>query len=182
MQERIEASWLGRAAISSVLIFILGAIAVSNLPPESYIRKVQLERVKPFLNSAGLKQNWGVFAPNAARVSTYVSARITYADGRSVMWRSPAGDKVITPYREYRWRKLGSALTSTRNRRLHRSFAQWLAQRYTEGDVRPVRVSLLQRTRRTPPPGTEVDNPWKQRTIYTLRLDDRAGPQDSTGR
>jgi len=165
MQERFEASAVGRIALSALLIFTLFGIVVWNLPG-SILRTRLAPVVNPYFEAAGLDQGWGVFAPDPRRVTIDLFARLDYADGTEVVWRYPLGNPVVATYRTYRWQKWSEHVTLDVQSLLGPA-ADWLAQTQLHDGEHPVRVVLVERSAPTPPPDTDTPLKWQEQTLYT---------------
>lgn len=157
-QERLESSRAGRWLLSALLVATLTAVAVWNLP-ESEIRETALPVVEPFVNSAGLDQQWNLFAPDPPRRTFEVVAHIEYADGSRVLWRSPRND---------RWRKWLGVIRNRGNRRLWEPTAAWIAGHHDDGGRQVERVELIVRAQDLPAPGSGLpEPPWQEETLFT---------------
>ncbi len=157
-QERLESSRVGRWLLSALLVATLSAVMVWNLP-ESEIRETALPVVEPFVNIAGLDQQWNLFAPNPPRRTFEVVARIEYANGELVLWRSPRND---------RWRKWLGVIRNERSRRLWEPTAAWIAGHHDDGGRQVERVELIVRAHDLPAPGSGLpDPPWQEDIFFT---------------
>lgn len=176
LQERVERSSVGRTALSVLLVVILLAVGVSNLP-NSHTRTTAMKVVSPVLNATSLGQGWGLFAPNPTRRTLRVLARIDYDDGTTGVWRTPSADPVIGEYRFYRWRQLSVDAQAGKYRRvLWESLARWVARQHDDAGRTPVRVTLVRRVARTPLPGSDDRLVWVEDPYFSLNLDgDEAG-------
>ena len=171
MQERIEASPLGRTVITGALIVVLVAMIVSNLPPSNF-RATGMRGARPILDMTGLHQNWNLFAPNPRRVTLQLEALITYADGTTETWRPPKGDPFVGVYRTFRWRKWASyALDRSNDSGLWAPTAAWIARTHVRDGLRPVRVQLVRRSYVAPRPGSASSQvpPWREQVLFTAR-------------
>jgi hypothetical protein len=168
VSERVESSPLGRTVISAFLIFTLGAMIASNLPP-SELRRTALKAASPFLDLTGLHQNWNLFAPDPRRVTLQLEARITYADGKRAVWNPPVGDPFVGVYRSFRWRKWAGYVVSRRNASLWAPTAAWVARAHVRDGVYPARVVLIRRSYTAPRPGSADTRqpPWQDEVLYT---------------
>lgn len=172
MQERVESSVVGRAAISSLLVLILMGMLVANLP-DSHLRRGAWRFVRPYAVAMGIEQAWGVFAPDPRRQVLEFEARITFTDGSEATWRVPDGDPVFAAYRDYRWRKWVEHVTLDVNRdELWRPSAQWIARRFDSVDRHPARVTLVRRWYDVAPPGTSQPHPpqWREFAYFVLEV------------
>ena len=168
--QRIEESSNGRVVISAVLIFVLVAIIISNLPA-SALRRSAHPIVQPLLDTTGLNQNWNLFAPNPRRSTLRLEARIDYADGSTSVWRTPISDPFVGTYRAFRWRKWASYVVSNSRPQLWPMAALWLARTHTRAGKIPVRVSLYQQFFYAPKPGSgdSLQPPWREELVYSTR-------------
>ncbi len=161
LQERLEASSGGRLLLSVFLAFTVVAILVWNLP-ESEIRQRALPVVEPYVNATGLDQGWNLFAPNPPRRTYEVLARIEYADGSAVLWKSPRND---------RWRKWLGVIRIERSRRLREPTAAWIAGHHDDGGRRTTQVELIVRGRDLPPPGSNLpEQAWEEEVFFTYEV------------
>lgn len=161
MQERLEASPLGRAALSVFLAVTVGAIVLWNLPT-SELREVAVPVVQPYVNAAGLDQRWNLFAPNPPQRTYEVVARIQYRDGSQALWRSPRND---------RWRKWLGVIRNDRSRRLWKPTAAWIASHHDDGGRRTEQVELILRYRDLPPPGRAMPQMvWDEKVFLTYQV------------
>jgi hypothetical protein len=171
ISERVESSPLGRSIISAFLIFTLGAMIASNLPP-SELRRTALKAASPFLDLTGLHQNWNLFAPDPRRVTLQLEARITYADGTNAVWHPPVGDPFVGVYRTFRWRKWAGYVVAKTSASLWAPTAAWVARTHVRGGVYPARVVLVRRFYVAPLPGRADTRqpPWNETVLYTARF------------
>jgi hypothetical protein len=63
VQQRLESSRAGRAAISVFILVTIASVVVWNLP-SSALKEEALRVTGPYVRATGLNQNWGVFSPN----------------------------------------------------------------------------------------------------------------------
>lgn len=172
VQEGLESSVAGRAAISSLLFLILTGMIVANLP-DSYLRRTAWRFVRPYVVTMGIEQAWGVFAPEPRRQVLELEARITYTDGSEATWRVPDGDPIFAAYRDYRWRKWVEYVTLDASRdELWQPAAQWVARRFDRADRHPARVTLVRRWYDIAPPGTPQPDPpeWQEFAYFVFDL------------
>jgi hypothetical protein len=169
VQERIEASALGRAMISFGVMFTLAAILVACLP-DSVIKSSLLVRAQPYLTAVGLGEDWGVFAPSPRTAVIYGSGDIQYSDGTSSVWSFPVRSGVMA-YSDYRWQKFEEYVRLDDHRGLWQPFAQYLADHQATPGRTPVQVSLMRRWADIHPPGvTPGLGPWSQYVYYVMPL------------
>ena len=161
MQERVEASPLGRKVLSVFLAVTVGAIVLWNLPT-SELRELAVPVVQPYVNAAGLDQRWNLFAPNPPQRTHQVVARIEYADGSQAEWRSPRND---------RWRKWLGVIRNGHSRRLWKPTAAWIAGHHDDGGRRTERVELVLRHQDLLPPGSGLPKlAWEEDVFFTYQL------------
>lgn len=168
LQERLEASRLGRAVVVALMALVVAGIVSWNLP-SSAIQRSTVEVVRPFVLLTGLDQNWKVFSPNPRSINIDMYAVVTMEDGEVVRWDIPAGEgPFLAPYRNYRWRKwLEYVRADAQRNDLWKPAAQWIAAQYEADGDEPVRVELVRRWFDTPGPGTGGDRPaWNEFTYY----------------
>ena len=164
IQERVERSRVGQAAISVGIVLVLFAVLVTNLPSTSASRKRLIGTTQPILNVIGLDQNWGVFAPDPRRESLQLRARISYPDGGTEIWEPPDRDPVIGTYSDYRWRKLmENVLGEDGEGLLSRRLAVWVARTQRKRRALPSSVTLLRNAAPNQPPGSAIpDGPYTE--------------------
>ena len=170
LQAAIERSSVGHGVISALVIFTLVAVLISNLPQRSEARTTLLPRFDPYLVGTGLKQGWGVFAPDPTRRTSQLSAEIRFADGSITMWHLPRGGNGLSEYRWFRWRQFGQDVMNPGSRHLRPAFARWIAAEHATEGRKPVIVTLIRRTARTAAPGTDDALEWKREAFYRLFL------------
>jgi hypothetical protein len=161
-----------RALLSGLILFALAAMAVDALP-ESAVRRALLPAVEPFLDLTGLHQNWNLFAPEPRRATLELKARLTYADGTTLVWRPPRGNQVIGVYRGFRWRKWVERIVSPTARARWPEVARWLARGHPRDGRWPVRVVLVRRSSVAPPPGSGLParQPFREQVLYEARFE-----------
>lgn len=170
MQERLEASRAGRAAISIFAAVTIVSVVVWNLP-SSAIKEEAFKFAGPYVRAAGLDQNWGVFAPDPRRHTLEVVARIQYADGTEKTLSVPRGGRLAGGYWDYRWRKWAEWTSTDSRDFLWRPAAAWFARRAGEAGGQPVRVTLVRRWRETLPPGPGPGRgEWQEYAYYTYEV------------
>ena len=170
MQERLESSAVGRAAISVFAVATVVALAFWNLP-DSEIKRKALKVVRPYVTALGLEQNWGVFAPDPRRETVELFARVEYADGSERTLKVPRGDPFIGEYWDYRWRKWYEWARSDDYQHLWDPAARWFARVAADEGGTPVRVTLVRRWRQLLPPGPgPAESDWREFSYYTLDL------------
>jgi hypothetical protein len=168
VQQRLESSVGGRAAISLFVAVTVGCLVLWNLPDDSALQQESSRVVRPYMLATGLNQNWGVFAPNPRRVTLDFIARVEYADGTTGTMNVPSGGRLIGSYWDYRWRKWYEYVREDAYKGLWLPAAAWFASRAEEEGRHPVRVTLVRRWRVTLPPGEgPSQGPWQESAFYT---------------
>jgi hypothetical protein len=147
-----------------VIAVILVCLLVGNMPA-SVLRDRLSPGLRPLTVGAGLEQDWGVFSPDPRRVSFYLSARVTFADGSTAVWRPPSRAGVWGAYRAARWQKyVEYARADDRRDVLWQPLVEWVAAKYD----RPVeRVELVRTFQDLDAPGAAGELPWTSFTYYT---------------
>jgi hypothetical protein len=172
VQQRVERSGVGRAAISVFVVVTLVGIVGINLPG-SVLRTDLLKPGQPYLNAVGLDQDWALFAPDPRRTAIGLQAVVRYDDGTSATWTIPQDDPVIGTYRDYRWRKWMENVIMDLNRSLWRAAALWAAREEARTDRREFDVTLVRLEASLFAPGTTpIRGPWESQAFFNLRLTD----------
>lgn len=171
LQSRLESSPAGQVAISALIVAVVAAIVLTNLPG-SALKQATAPVVSRAVNAVGLDQNWNVFAPNPRTTSLQLQARVTYADGETDLWTLPAWDPWVGTYRSYRWRKWMSYVRLDANQgELWEPTARWIARVHTRGGREVEQVTLIRRWYEIPAPGAGRHvPPWNEYEFYTLRV------------
>jgi hypothetical protein len=167
LQERLEATDLGRVVISALIVVVITA----NLPA-SWLQSKLTKVATPAINGTGLVQVWGVFAPDPRRESVDLEARVRMTDGSVQVWHDPAASKLFGDYSVYRWRKyMEWAVADAYMNILWRPTTIWLARRAVQEGRHPVSVTLIRRWSRLYPPGSSpAQSRWHQSAYYRLRV------------
>jgi hypothetical protein len=144
----------GRRLLKVVIVLLLGAMLVSNLPASDlHARFRVIER--PITDVTGLSQNWALFAPNPRGTFLRLRAEIERADGTVEEWTPPVGDRVLGVFRTYRWRKWANGVVAPDASRLHRGAVDHLVHRFDDPAAAPItEVRLYRGQHRQPRPGS----------------------------
>ena len=180
MQQRLESSRAGRAAISVFIVFTIVSVVVWNLPP-SALKDDALAVTGPYIRATGLNQNWGVFSPNPRRHSLLLFARVRYADGSeevlSTAARRPPGRRLLgLPLEE-----VGRVDEHRRAQRALAPAADWFARRARAQGRDPVTVTLVRRWRDLLPPGPRPEQRRMAGVRRTTRTRSRAPARRKPG-
>jgi len=170
VQQRLESSPAGRAAISLFLVFTIFSLVIWNLP-NSEVKRNSLEVVRPYITLTSLDQNWGVFSPDPRRISIDIEARVRYADGGEETLHIPRGNDVYGGYWDYRWWKWAEWIRQDDQDELWKPAALWFARKAATDGRRPTQVTLVRRWYGLLPPGPGPSRgPWHEFAFYNLRL------------
>jgi hypothetical protein len=144
----------GRRLLNVVIVLLLGAMLVSNLP-DSELR-AQLQAVeRPVTDLTGLSQNWALFAPEPRSTFLRLRAEVERADGTVEEWTPPVGDRVLGVMRTYRWRKWANGVVRPSASRLHRGAVHHLEAVFDDPDAAPItEIRLYRGVHRQPGPGS----------------------------
>lgn len=166
---RIERRWRGRTAISLLILWHAFALFIWLMPGNTPIVQACLGIVRPYLVTTSLAQSWQMFSPNPDNTDVFLSARITYADGRVRPYTFPRMVSMgyAERYREERWRKFTEVGTHSVQPMLWAAFARYAARvnNHTPNNP-PVSVEIIRHSRQVPPPGTPLP-PYLVSPIHT---------------
>ncbi len=161
-----------RIAITIFVIVTLGAILVQHMP-DSVIKTNLMAVARPYLNMTGLDQTWSIFSPNPRGSTVYVLARVDRADGSVAFHPIPTGIG-LSEYWGYRWQKYGESLSEAGGSALLRPYAEWVVGQDQREGGDPVRVTLIRRSSRNLPPGSEPNAlPFVDQDFYTAPVGSR---------
>lgn len=164
LQERIERTAIGRLAISVLIVAVLLAVVVWNMPG-SALRASLVPLIAPVVESVGLQQDWALFAPEPQRQSLDFYAEVTLLDDTAVRWEPPRQHLWPAGARAERWRKWWERMRRDENEQLWRPTARWIAAQHGSAGGGALTVSLVRRWRDTPPPGEPLGD-WNEYTFY----------------
>jgi hypothetical protein len=154
--------------ISVFVAFTVVAILVVNMP-SSVLRSDAGRLTDPFVQAAGLDQNWGIFAAPRT-LSAYVNGRVDFDDGSSVVVPISTGHG-LGAFVDYRWQKYEELIRVDDGKWLWAGYARYLANETRAGGRVPVRVSLMRRFSETRPPGPgPVRGPWRTFTFFVYTV------------
>ena len=182
LQRRLEEHRAGRILVSVFVVGLVASMVVANLPERfAAVRRVS-GVTSHVIEAVGLYQVWSVFTPPRNEVLE-LEARITFADGRTTVWRPPRNNALVGAYRDYHWQKYTEHAALRGNAdgwpRLWEPLARYVAREVQGPGRLPVRVTLI--THRTPNLPLDGDGPDRgpERVdkYYTLDLPrQRPGP------
>ena len=161
-----------RIAITIFVIVTLGAILVQHMP-DSVIKTNLMAVARPYLNMTGLDQTWSIFSPNPRGSTVYVLARVDRADGSVAFHPIPTGIG-LSEYWGYRWQKYGESLSESGGSALLGPYAEWVVGQDQREGGDPVRVTLIRRSSKNLPPGSEPNAlPFVDQDFYTAPVGSR---------
>jgi hypothetical protein len=167
-QARFERSAIGRALLSLIVIFVLFAIVVVNMP-DSQLRRDAGRVTQPFVDATGLDQDWGIFS-QPRTLAAYVDGRIEYADGSTSVIGIGTSNG-LGAYADYRWQKYEEIIRPNSGEQYWHDYAVYLARKAGTSARKVVRVTLSRRYALTLPPGPgPAHGPWQQYTMYVLNV------------
>jgi hypothetical protein len=168
LQERLESSAAGRAAISVLIVVLLGAVAIINMP-DSITKNALAPVAGRVANVIGLDQGWAVYAPAPRRLSTYLEARVLDRDGTTTVVPTPITSG-LSEYWDYRWQRYADTLLSgPDNTPRWAPYARWIADQQRAEGRRPVVVTLWNISAESQPPSAAVPRtPWVERQFFSM--------------
>lgn len=177
-RERFERGRVGQTLITYLLLVVLAAMVVQNLPA-SVVRR-DLQTLDNGLHDVGVDQDWTVFAPDPRPVSIRVDARLTYPDGSTERWRIPHSGALVGAYRDYRWQKWQERVDGDEFKGLWEPTARWLVASRTRNGRHPVLVVFSRHAKAvdklepqgapaTITPTTATQPGWIDQVFYTYR-------------
>lgn len=168
LQERLESSTAGRAAISVLIVVLLGIAAIINMP-DSITKNALVPVVARAANVIGLDQGWAVYAPAPRRVSNYLEARVLDRDGSTTVLPAPITTG-LSEYWDYRWQRYSdSILNGPDNKPRWAPYARWIADQQRAQGRHPVVVTLVNVfSESQPPSGATPRGPWTERPFFSI--------------
>lgn len=142
-----------RALFCGLLFLML----VEALPVTTKAHQELDDAIDPFVDATGLWQYpWDLFAPDVKKVMVRVSAEFTYADGATMMWKSPdwKNRSVANKFRHFREMNFYERLRKSDNAEAWPAYCRFLAQEYghREDGSGPIEVELFVHEIFTHPP------------------------------
>lgn len=165
-----------RIAVTVFVAFHLFGVIAWCVPLDSPLVVRCREAIKGYMLFTGLFQKWDMFAPDPSRLNNYISATVTYRDGRTSEWDFPRMEKlgIVDKYFKERYRKYASDNLRLDTRSgLWPDAARYVARANDNPADPPVAVELIRHWSEVPPPGG-APNPWSQFTFfkYAVRPED----------
>jgi len=140
---------------------VLAAIVLGSVPGLAPNR---------LLDTMGVSQSWGVFAPRPASQRIALSAEVTFVDGGHATWTPPRAGPAAAAL-GYHWQMWTSAVVADSASSLWAPAARWIAANGGWGSRRVARVTLRRSWTDLAGPGTRgppaITNEFD---FYTLDL------------
>jgi hypothetical protein len=162
-----EISRICQVGISAMIVVVVAIGVVYNLPG-SAIRRAASPFIDPIALSAGLDQNWSVFAPNPPTRQEDVEVDVAMASGTDKVWTLPRLDPVFGVSLSHRWRKFKESLLNSPQ--IRSDFVHWVVRQLTGPGDHAVHVEMLLRTEDIPPPGVREPGRSALQTLYSENL------------
>jgi hypothetical protein len=143
LQQRFEASAVGKAVISGLIVVIVLVGVVWNLP-DSPIKRLLSPVAKPVAVPTGLDQGWAMYAPNPSRRVDTVEVQVTMANGENRVWTMQPGARGISEFGWDRWMVMRYSAVLDAN--VRPDLARWVAREVTGPGEQAVSVSMVLRT------------------------------------
>lgn len=168
----------GRRLLSVVVVVLVGAMLVSNLPSTAVTDRLEMFE-DPVTSVTGLGQNWALFAPVPRSTTLQLRAEIEHEDGTVEEWTPPLGDPFVGVYRTYRWRKWSNNVARPEHTRLHRGAVNYLRHEAERAGTEPAEIRLYRGVFRQPGPGSgeplDRDPDFEEELLHTwVRPDEDA--------
>lgn len=146
---RLRDSWRSAAASVTIAFFLMASFA--GLVPDSRTSEAIDRYVGPAVGATGLRQNWGVFAPEPTQTEVQVHAVVYFEDGTSVEW-TPRTLGVFDSSRAERWRKWESRIRLDEAEALWPASSTYIADQFAAAASPVARVRLVRTWSDVPPP------------------------------
>lgn len=150
-----------RGAIDVFIVLFLVYAWCWDLRPDSPYAVAR--RFKKYIYWLSLHHSWKLFAPDVSRVDPELRVMIALSNGRQAIWTPPrlgVGDcGLLRDFVGYRHRKFQFKLRSQTEHSYQRSMIEYFVRRYTDGDVRPIRISFVVVRHAIPEPGAPAAAP-----------------------
>lgn len=170
LQQRLESSTAGRAAISVLIVVLLGIVAIVVMP-DSLTKNALVPVAGRVANVIGLDQGWAVYAPAPRRVSSYLEARVLDRDGTTTVVPTPITSG-LSEYWDYRWQRYADTLLNgPDNVPRWAPYARWVADQQRAQGRHPVIVSLWNISAESQPPSAPTPRtPWAARQFFSIAV------------
>lgn len=129
----------------SAFLFVFLFYTVAWLCPDTPLRKVIIEPVKPFMLFWGLDQNWRLFSPVIRNINFHSEAILTMADGSRLIVELPRMEKLdmLERFRLEKYRKWSSdSLPWPDYKEFLPDFARYIGRKHYDEANKPVSLSL----------------------------------------
>jgi hypothetical protein len=168
--QRFEASPLGEAAISGLIVVVLLTGVVWSMP-DAEVKRRLAPVLQPVASATGLEQSWRMYAPEPQRRQEFLDVRVTMANGVQRVWTNPRGDRVVGAFAWYHWQKVKENVVHDPASRV--GVAHWIVHRLAGRSERAVRVQMILRTESLPAPGTDGSPIREEEILYDETLTGR---------
>ena len=161
-----------KTLVNAFLVVFLFATVVDSMPPISDTHQWLKETIDPVLDVTGLwQETWRLFAPEIDQTNVIVTARISYDDGSSRMWRCPDWIKMSIWERFVNFREMEfiDSVHLDENHTVWLSYADYLARTVAHPenpDAEPTRVDLVRHLAHVPPPEVGMQAPFRTLPPY----------------
>jgi hypothetical protein len=155
LQQRFEASAVGKAVISGVILVIIAVGVAWNLP-DSPIKNLLTPVAKPLAVPTGLDQGWAMYAPNPSTRIDTIEVQVTMADGANRIWTMQPGAAGISDFGWDRWMVMRYSAVLDAN--VRPDLARWVAREVTGPGERAVAVTMTLRTETLQAPDEPAQN------------------------
>jgi hypothetical protein len=144
----------GKDMAVSALIIVFLFYTIAWLSPETNLRKVIIEPVRPFFLFWGLNQNWRLFSPVIRNINYHSEAILTMADGSRLVVEMPRMERLnmLERFRLEKYRKWSSdSLPWPDYKEFWPDFARYIGRRHYNKANKPISLSLNTYWIETPP-------------------------------
>jgi hypothetical protein len=172
LQQRFEASAWGKVVISGLVVVILLAGVVWNLPG-SPIQRSLIPAVKPVAVPMGLDQGWAMYAPNPNMRLDTVEVHVRMANGENRVWTMQPGSRGIGWWDRWLTLRYAAVLDSSFRPQL----ARWVVREVTEPNERVVGVAMILRTETLTAPDEPSGEGSRRAAMKLLYQENLVGPQ-----
>ena len=166
LQRRFEDTRVGRWVFTGLIVVILGAQVIANLP-DSAIKRV-LHVVSEPTKAVNLAQRWAMFAPNPNQRLEYLDVAVTMADGNTRTWTAEPFTRYQRLFVPNRWEDLQE--NAIRQPQIRPRLARWVVNEVSGPTERPVRVVMTMRFERLLPPGQPGRTSATSKVLYEEEL------------
>jgi hypothetical protein len=129
-----------------------------------------------YLRWSGLGMGWAFFAPNPWNKNVFLTAELTYADGRQKTWKFPMPEDYgyfhrYLMSRSFMWAY--ETLPMDENAPLWPDAARYVARVNNDSDSSPATVKLTRHWAFIPDPGSNRQETWNEFDFFTYKVEAR---------